>query len=160
MLVVVACAPRDAPTHTEPVARLGSLSVYDAVAPSPVTPDVGALYFSVRNAGDHPDRLTAVSVDVADSATLHTQRMEGATMRMVPLDGLTVPAGDVMRMVPGGDHVMVAGIRRPYDAGDSLLVTITLERSGSVTFVVPVVSYGDLAARFPEEFHLSEGRRP
>jgi copper(I)-binding protein len=160
LLVVGACVPRDVPADVEVVARLGSMGVYDAVAPAPVTPDVGALYFSIRNEGEHPDRLTAVSVDVADSVTLHTQVVEDGMMRMVSLDGMTVPAGDALRMVPGGDHVMITGMRRAYDAGDSLVVTITLERSGTVTFSVPVVSYGDLAARFPEEFHLSEGHRP
>jgi hypothetical protein len=121
---------------------------------------VGALYFSIRNSGDQPDRLTGVAVNVADSATLHTQMMDGATMHMMPLDYLTVPAGGALRMVPGGDHVMITAMRHPYDVGELLLVTITLERSGVVTFSAPVVSYGDLAERFPREFPLSEGRHP
>jgi copper(I)-binding protein len=160
LLAVGACAPGDGRSDIEVVATLGSMSVYDAVAPAPVTPDVGALYFSIRNDGDQPDRLTGVSVNLADSATLHTQMMDGATMHMMALDYLTVPAGGALRMVPGSDHVMITAIRQPYDVGELLLVTATLERSGVVTFSAPVVSYGDLAQRFPEEFHLSKGRRP
>jgi copper(I)-binding protein len=147
-------------SQVDVVATLGSMTVYDAVAPAPVTPDVGALYFSIRNSGDQPDRLTGVSVTVADSATLHTQTMEGATMHMTPLAYLTVPASGALRMVPGSDHVMITGIRQPYDVGDSLRVSAVLERSGVVTFSVPVVSYGDLAERFAEEFHLIGGRQP
>ena len=139
-------------SQVDVVATLGSMSVYDAVAPAPVTPDVGALYFSIRNDGDQPDRLTGVSVNVADSATLHTQMMDDETMHMVPLDYLTVPAGGALRMAPGGSHVMITAIRQPYDVGDLLLVTATLERGGVVTFSVPVVSYGDV--------HLSEGGNP
>ena len=86
--------------------------------------------------------------------------MEGATMHLTPLYYLTVPASGALRMVPGSDHIMIAGIRQRYDVGDSLRVSAVLERTGVIAFAVPVVSYGDLAERFAEELHLSGGRQP
>ena len=143
----------------EVIATLGSLTVYDAFAPAPVTPDVGALYFTIRNAGTAPDRLLGVSVDVADSATLHTQRVEQGGMRMTPLEDLAVPVHGAARLVPGGHHVMLSAMHRRYDVGDSIRVSAVLEHAGVLSFTVPVVSYADLIGRFDTGSHDGESHR-
>ena len=154
-LVSVGCGARDeaAQPVSEPIARSGPIAVYEAFAPAPILIESAALYFTLRNDGAEPDTLLSVSVDVADSATLHTQVSSGAggeggvggSMRMAPLDYLVVPAGGVARLVPGGHHVMLTALHRKFEEGDTIHAEVTLARAGTISFAVPVLSYADVA---------------
>ena len=103
-LVSAGCEARDeAPeAASEPIARSGPIAVYEAFAPAPILMENAALYFTLRNDGAEPDTLLSVSVDVADSATLHTQVSSGGggSMRMAPLEHLAVPARGEARLSP------------------------------------------------------------
>ncbi len=156
-LVSVGCGARDeaAQPASEPIARSGPIAVYEAFAPAPILIESAALYFTLRNDGAEPDTLLSVSVDVADSATLHTQVSSGGggegggggSMRMAPLDYLVVPAGGVARLVPGGHHVMLTALHRKFEEGDTIHAEVTLARAGTISFSVPVLSYADVADR-------------
>ncbi len=147
-LALLACT---ADAHEEgPVVVIGDLSIHDAYAPAPITPDVAALYFTIRNAGALPDRILAVHVDVADSASLHTQTRSGAGTRMQSLESLPVPAAGEARLAPGGDHVMLTGLRRDYQAGDTIQAEVVLERAGPLRFGVPVIEYAELDGKFAD----------
>ena len=149
-LAVAACAS-DQAIDEAPLASVGDLTVHDAYAPAPITPDIGALYFTIRNAGAEADRILSVQVDVADSASLHTQIASGGGLRMQPLQSIPVPARGAARLVPGGLHVMLTALKRGYVAGDTVHVEVSLERAGSVRFAVPVIEYAELDARFTDE---------
>ncbi len=149
-LAVAACAS-DPAVDEAPLASVGDLTVHDAYAPAPVTPDIGALYFTIRNAGAEPDRILSVQVDVADGASLHSQSASGGGMRMQQLQSIPVPARGAARLVPGGHHVMLTALKGGYVAGDTVQVEVLLERAGSVRFAVPVIEYAELDARFAGE---------
>jgi copper(I)-binding protein len=137
-----ACAA-DAP----PVASVGDLVVTRAVAPAPIGDGPGALYFTVVNRGTAADTLVAVGTDAAASAMVHDQVRRGGSMIMAHVGALAVPAGDSVRLAPGGLHVMLTGRTRPVVAGDTLRVTLTFRRAGAVELAVPVVTYGELEGR-------------
>ena len=157
--VSVGCGARDeaAQPVSEPIARSGPIAVYEAFAPAPILIESAALYFTLRNDGAEPDTLLSVSVDVADSATLHTQVSSGGggeggsggggSMRMAPLEYLVVPAGGVARLVPGGHHVMLTALHVKFEEGDTIHAEVTLARAGTISFAVPVLSYADVADR-------------
>jgi len=156
-LVSVGCGARDeaAQPVSEPIARSGPIAVYEAFAPAPILIESAALYFTLRNDGAEPDTLLSVSVDVADSATLHTQVSLGAggeggrggSMRMAPLEYLVVPAGGAALLVPGGHHVMLTALHVKFEEGDTIHAEVTLARAGTISFPVPVLSYADVADR-------------
>jgi len=147
--VSVGCGAGDeaAESVREPIARSGPMAVYAAFAPAPILIESAALYFTLRNDGAEPDTLLSVSVDVADSATLHTQVSSGGSMRMVPLEHLAVPAGGSARLVPGGHHVMLTALHHKFEEGDTIHAEVTLARAGTISFSVPVLSYADVADR-------------
>lgn len=126
------------------LASAGQIVVLAGFAPEPVTPDVAALYFTLRNDGPRTDRLLAVGVEVAERATIHRQAADGMTTRMEPVASLELPAKQTVALTPGGLHVMLEDVRQAYEAGDSLLVTLTLERAGTLEFVAPVISYAEV----------------
>lgn len=136
---VGACAP-DAPPV---LGSTGPIAIVAAAAPAPVGLETAALYFTIRNDGRVADRLIAVHVDRADSATVHAVRERDGAVRMEPLDALPIPAGETVRLAPGGDHVMLTGLH-PYAAGDTLTVEVVFERAGRARFSVPVVPYASL----------------
>ncbi len=123
------------------------MAVHEAFAPAPILIENAALYFTLRNDGAEPDTLLSVSVDVADSATLHTQVSSGSSMQMAPLEYLVVPARDEVRLTPGGHHVMLTALHRKFEEGDTIHAEVILARAGAVSFSVPVISYADVADR-------------
>jgi copper(I)-binding protein len=136
----------EAAADANALAERGGIVVMNGYAPEPVTPEVAALYFSLRNTGTEADRLLAVAADVAGEAQLHAQRREDGMMRMEPIASLEIRPGAVTALAPGGNHVMLTTFRRHYAVGDSLRVVITLERAGQMAFSVPVIAYEDVEA--------------
>jgi copper(I)-binding protein len=76
-------------------------------------------------------KLVAVTVgkDVADRAELHTMKHENGMMMMRAVDSLPLPAGQQVKL-GSGDHIMLIGLKHPLKAGDSVLLTLTVETAG------------------------------
>jgi len=146
-------------THDEghAVASAGNLSVWNAYAPEPVTGDVGSVYFSIRNDGENADQILTVSADVAGHATLHDQRGESGMQAMVEVAKVPVPSGGTAVLEPGGLHMMLTEMKRPYRQGDSIRISMRFASGTTLSFLVPVVSYDDVARRTDNPH---EGRHP
>ena len=129
------------------VATAGDITIENPYAPEPVTPEVGSLYFTLRNHGELPDHLLSIAVDLADDVSLHDQDRSGASMRMVTVESIEVPPGGSVSLEPGGFHAMLRELSYHYRRGDSLSVTIEFANAGGTTFFVPVISYIDVADR-------------
>ncbi|MDQ7031035.1 MAG: copper chaperone PCu(A)C [Ardenticatenia bacterium] len=100
---------------------------------------IGAVYFTLINSGDQPDRLLRVTTTVAEKAELHQTRVEEGVARMVPVtDGVPIPAGERVVFEPGGYHVMLMGVRQPLRPGDRFSLTLILEQSDPITVNVEV----------------------
>ena len=129
-------------THAEsaatPSPAAAKIQVTDVTA-RPTTNDVSAVYFTVKNPGA-ADRLVKATVDpgVAQMAQLHTMVTEGATAKMQQVDGVDVPAGGEVVLKPGGFHVMLMNVQKPLKEGDSLPVTLTFEKGGTVQVIAAV----------------------
>jgi copper(I)-binding protein len=87
-----------------------------------------AAYFTIANSGG-PDRLVAVTSPNAD-ASLHSATMDNGVMRMRPLDGLDVPAKAGVELKPGGNHVMLMGLKQPLAAGSTVTLDLRFDKSG------------------------------
>jgi periplasmic copper chaperone A len=96
----------------------------------------GAAYLTIVS--PTADRLTAVSSPVAKKAELHTMSMEGGVMRMRPLPAIDIPAGQTVTLSPGGMHIMLLGLTRPLNQGQSFPLTLSFDRAGprQVTVVI------------------------
>lgn len=98
-----------------------------------------ALYLTLMNLTDQPERLLRVETPVAASAELHETQNDNGMMRMRPLvNGLEIPANQGAELRPGGKHVMLLNVAAPLTAGQAVEVTLILEQAGRVTLVVPV----------------------
>ena len=60
-------------------------------------------------------------------------------MKMRPVDGaLTIPAGQTVRLKPGGLHLMFMGLTEQPKAGDDVTIRLDFEKAGPLTLTLPV----------------------
>jgi copper(I)-binding protein len=146
-------------TTTTTAAASGKVAVTKQWArTSPTNAANGAAYFTITSPAD--DTLTGVSVDasVAKMSQMHETvmgggmtgttmpgtTMAGATttapqMTMQPVDKIELKAGIATEFKPGGYHIMLMELTKPLKVGDSIALTLTLAKAGSITVQVPVL---------------------
>jgi copper(I)-binding protein len=111
---------------------------------TPKGAEVGAGYFVVRNNGAAPDRLIGGSADFA-TIQIHEMKTENSVMTMPELmSGLAIPAHGIVRLAPGGYHVMFAHLTKPLVKGDKIKVTFNFDHAGAIAVEIPVEGLGAL----------------
>jgi periplasmic copper chaperone A len=120
--------------------RLGNLIITEARArPTPPGISVGAVYFSITNAGSKADRLLSVSTPVAGRVELHESRNMHGVVEMREMTSVECPPGATVRATPGGLHVMLLGLAAPLAAGTEFNVSLQFRDAGVLTLKVSVV---------------------
>lgn len=104
----------------------------------PPNAPAGAAYFVIHNSGTDDDSLVSVSSPIASKAEMHTHVMLGEVMKMQQVDSVAVPAGGEAKFAPGGNHVMLFGLKQPLVAGEFFPLTLVFEKSGAVEVEVKV----------------------
>jgi copper(I)-binding protein len=94
-------------------------------------------YLEIANDGPD-DRLLGASSPRARRVELHESRLEGGMMRMRPLEGLDVPKGATVRFAPGGMHMMLVDIDRPFVAGERVPLVLEFAHAGKIPAVLVV----------------------
>ncbi|MBS0325141.1 MAG: copper chaperone PCu(A)C [Proteobacteria bacterium] len=138
--LVAVLALAGAPAHARDYA-LGALHIVEpyARATPPGARTAGA-WMRIENRGNGNDELVGVASPVADGAELHVTRMEGNVAQMRPVNGIGIPAGAVVALVPQGYHVMLIGLHRPLVAGESFPLTLSFAKAGKIDIDVSVIA--------------------
>ena len=103
----------------------------------------GAGYLTIENKGSAPDRLVAVSGDVAGRIEVHEMAVNNGVMTMRPLEkGLVIEPGKTVALSPGGYHLMLMELKSPLKQGDKLPVTLEFEKAGKVAVTLEVQAVG------------------
>lgn len=97
---------------------------------------VAGVYLHIRSAAQA--RLIRVTSPAAKAAEIHSMKEAGGVMRMRRLDGLELPAGQIVKLEPGGNHIMLLEIGRQLKPGEHVRLTLVVEQKGK-TRSVPVV---------------------
>jgi copper(I)-binding protein len=123
------------------LAQNNQLEVSNAWArATPGKAETGAAYLTIQS--PTADRLLSLSSPVATKAGLHTMSMEGMVMKMRPLAGLDIPAGQPVTLKPGGEHIMLEGLDAPLREGQSFPLILTFEKAGTRTVTVAIEKPG------------------
>lgn len=102
---------------------------------------VGGGFLTIENAGTEADRLVSATSPVSDDVQIHEMSMEGDVMKMRALpDGIELPAGETVTLAPGGYHLMFMAIKQPFVEGETVPVTLTFEKAGSVELELPIMA--------------------
>ena len=126
------------------LAQTNQLEVSNAWArATPGKAENGAAYVTIVS--PTPDRLLSASSPAAKKAELHTMEMAGMVMKMRPLAGLDIPAGQPVALKPGGEHIMLMGLQQPLREGQSFSLTLNFEKAGARTVSVAVEKAGAMS---------------
>jgi len=110
---------------------------------TPPTAKNGAAYFAIHNQGKMADKLVSASADVAKKVEIHNHINEGGVMKMRKVEGgITIPAGGMAELKPGGYHIMFMGLHAPLKEGDSFPMTVTFEKAGAKQLTVKIMKMG------------------
>jgi len=129
---------------TAALAQNNQLEVSNAWArATPAKAENGAAYVTIVS--PTPDRLLSASSPVAKKTELHTMEMAGMVMKMRPLAGLDIPAGQPVALKPGSEHIMLIGLQKPLREGQSFDLTLNFEKAGARTVPVAVEKAGAMS---------------
>lgn len=121
--------------------KVAALTVSGAfVAPTRPGQPNGAAFLQIVNTGKTADRLVGFSVgkDIAERAELHTMKHENGTMMMREVSGFDLPPGGKLLLAPGGDHLMLIGIKQPLETGKEIAATLRFEKAGETKVLLKV----------------------
>ena len=105
--------------------------------PTPVGRQMTGCYLTLTAAT--ADRLVSVASPEANLVQIHESRIESGMMMMRELrDGLPLPAGEAVALAPGGNHLMLMGVKEPLVAGDTVALTLTFEAAPAVEVTATV----------------------
>lgn len=102
----------------------------------------GAAYVTLENSGGMSDKLVAVMTPVAGKPELHTHIKDGDIMRMRQVQHIEVGPNAMVKLQPGGLHIMLMELKEPLKEGATFPMTFVFEKAGEVTVEVAVQSAG------------------
>jgi hypothetical protein len=89
---------------------------------------VAGVYMQLK--ADRPARLIGVRSRAAKTAEVHEMSHAGGVMKMRKVEALDLPANRVVKLEPGGLHVMLLDIGKPLKPGERVPLTLIVEQAG------------------------------
>ena len=99
-----------------------------------------AAYVTLESAAG--DRLTGAATPAAQKAEIHLMTMDNGVMKMRQVDGVDLPPGQKVTLKPGGYHIMLTGLAKPLEAGQSFPLTLDFAKAGERQVTVSVQKVG------------------
>ncbi|WP_238163837.1 copper chaperone PCu(A)C [Kribbella pittospori] len=98
-----------------------------------------AAFMSLTNPGNTDIKLTSATSPVAGVVQLHEiASKDGKMIMQEKPGGITVPATSHTHLSPGGDHIMLMGLKQPLKPGDEVPLTLTFSDNTTHDLTVPV----------------------
>jgi periplasmic copper chaperone A len=104
----------------------------------PPSQKITAAFMLIENHNAAEISLLSVGTDVARVVELHEMLVEEGMMRMRKVNAINVPAGGVVKLEPGGYHLMLIDLNRELKAGAQVRVTLQFSNRIEKTVNVPV----------------------
>ncbi len=133
--------------------RAGDLVIAQAwTRATPGGAKVGGGYLTIENKGTTADRLIGAKADFAEKVQLHEMTTKDGVMTMRPVeDGLAIEPGKIVKLAPGGYHLMLFGLKFPLRQGQKVGVTLKFERAGEVSVPLLVEGVGAKGPPDPDD---------
>lgn len=86
---------------------------------------ITAAFMTLSNASDQPIKLVAAKASSwAETVELHQTTMKDDMMQMQQVPSITVPAQGEVALQSGGYHLMVLGVQKSLEIGQTLPITL------------------------------------
>jgi copper(I)-binding protein len=117
----------------------GELAVTGIWARSAASGQNGAVYFVIENQTGQDDTLMDVRGDTAEAVEVHLSQMDDKdVMTMERQESVSIPAKSSVEFKPGGLHVMLIGLKKDLQMGDTFDITLVFQNAGEININVPV----------------------
>jgi len=98
-----------------------------------------AAFYMVIAGGDESDTLMSADAAVCEATEIHASVMNDGVMSMEHLpDGIEIPAGEVVKLEPGGFHIMCIGKQDELVAGQDVPLTLEFAHAGTMAVDVEI----------------------
>lgn len=115
------------------------ITINDAYAfPTSEGQRTGAAFMTITNHAPAADKLIGAETEAAASSMMHSNVVEGNTVKMIHADSFDIASGDSLKLDPVGHHIMLMGLREPLKAGTKFPLTLVFEKSGKINVEVSV----------------------
>ena len=91
---------------------------------TPPQAEVGAGYLQLNNAGARDVSLVGLETNVANKTEVHSVSMANGMMQMRKIAALEIPAQGQAELSPGGNHMMLMGLKQPLIDGQTVSVIL------------------------------------
>lgn len=102
---------------------------------------IGVGFLRLKSAGA-ADRVVGAASPAAGRVEMHVTTREGDVMKMRQVDSFEIPAGGIFELKPGGAHLMLMDLRRPLRQGETVPLTLKLEKGGELNVALKVEALG------------------
>lgn len=128
--------------------QAGDLVIENAFAfPSPPGALAAGGYVTITNTGTTDDTLTGGTASFAEVTEIHEMKMVEEVMQMRQLEqGLKIPAGESVKLQPGGLHIMFMQLTQPLAEGEMKPGSLTFSNAGEVSVEYKVINRGEYVA--------------
>jgi copper(I)-binding protein len=103
-----------------------------AMPPSQTTT---AAYMVITNNAAKEAVLVSASSDIAATTEIHQMSDMDGMMKMDMVSDLHIPALGKAALKPGGFHIMLIGLKKPVDQGDSVAITLHFKNGINVPLI-------------------------
>ena len=86
----------------------------------------GAVYMIIKS--DMPAKLIKVETPAAKQAEIHSMEMKDGIMVMREMESLALPEKQEVALAPGGNHIMLMNLERPFIAGEKIPLKLSFRR--------------------------------
>jgi len=107
--------------------------------------NVGAAYLELKSATD--STLIKAESPAAGSVEIHKMSMKNGVMEMRMQDTLELPAGQAVKLEPGGLHLMLFDLKKPLKVGENVPLTLHFQdkhgKESSMNISLPIKRSAD-----------------
>ena len=96
-----------------------------------------AAFMIIHNTDSDDAVLISAGCDIAETVQIHTMEQLGEIMKMKEVSELRIPANEQAVLAPKGYHIMLIGLVRPIQEGET--IPLSLNFSGRATVAVDAV---------------------
>lgn len=97
-----------------------------------------ATFFSIMNHSSKARALVGASSPAAKVVEIHNHTMNNGMMQMRRVDKIDLPAGETVKLQPGGYHVMMIGLQQDLKPGEHVKLTLAFGDGSEKTVIAPV----------------------
>lgn len=100
---------------------------------------VGGGYMAITNAAKTDETLLEVRMNGIARTELHLSATDdNGVATMTKQDGIAIPKGETVTLMPGGLHVMFMGLTNPFDVDTQIAATLVFENAGEMDVIFDV----------------------